>query len=240
MSNPHILTGNINNPHIRGFEAIMYRGFPLVGRDGLDYYFALISEGKKTLARAFGRCMFFMCQISQEVTMVKYAVITEAGEFVSAKALRRQERQKMKEMKTIAKMEERQKKREAQSKDERAEISKYYENITERITQAFKTTATGLGELAELKFIKDKKKFEAAMSMNDAERMAKNTQREREYQERRAKEMRREEIITNAVCKMMGSLDASKFFNNDKFMAFLKTEKGKQKQMEELGYIKYA
>lgn len=116
---------------IPDFPITFIHGVPEVPFEGFMVLKTLLDEGCKTLAKCWGKCLYFKCEVSGELTLMMYACIDQFGRLASAKFLRRMERQKIREEERVKKMELRHAKREAESKEAQRKIVEEMEALKE-------------------------------------------------------------------------------------------------------------
>lgn len=211
-------------------EVEIVDGLPVVGMDGFEFLQEAIEDGKTTLSHHFGRAMYFMCEITKEITQLKYAVL-ESGILVSAKYLRKFHKAKAKEEERIKRLEAKQQRQATKSRTERAEIRDKFNEFKESLKM--KLEDLSIKGIAEGKtFLR--KGFTEFKDPTPEERQARAVKLQETIKKNQEPERRAIANLESWV-NGMGS-NVSKFFDREKFELYLQTEAGKAKSKEILGY----
>lgn len=211
------------------FEVEVIEDRPVVDMDGYEFLQSLIRNGKNTLAHHFSRCMFFVCEISKEITQLKYAVL-EAGVLISAKYLRKFHRKKAKEEAEAKRLQMKIQQLEAKSRNERAKIKEQFLEFKAQLLAKLEGSAVGIAE----EFRKSKS-FQRAKASNfeslKETQVSANSQNstEREIsQSTKTKEKASKLSMSFGQWFENSNIDASKFFDQEKFKTYLRTQQGQQ------------
>lgn len=212
------------------FEVEIVNGYPVVGIEGFEFLQETIDDGRSTLSHHFGRALYFICEITKDITQLKYAVL-EAGVLISAKYLRKFHKEKAKEEERIKRLEAKQQRQAAKSRTERAEIRTKLNEFKEALKMKLEDLSIkGIAE-GRTFLRKGFTEFKDPTPEERAERAKKlqETIRKNQEPERRA--------IANLESWVDGlGANVSKFFDREKFELYLQTEAGKAKSKEILGY----
>lgn len=199
------------------FEVEMIDNVPVIDEDGIMAYTTMLDNTSTAQARWFGNCMFFVCNISRELTKVKYAVYHN-GSFVSAKVLRKMEKAKAKEQLKITKLTAKREKMEAKSREERRTIQEKFEQVKELLkVRVSNSKYFGMGEHFMTKR-KEGVPFKTGKEIMDSVNARLET-REREYSVKDR---------ANDVMSKLGNIDVTQFFDQTKFKEYLQTPHGQE------------
>lgn len=122
------------------FDTIMISGVPVVNFKAFIVLEKWIKEGKKTLAKNFSNCHYFICNLSQELTLLKYATQYK-GKLVSSKFLRKLEKAKCREILRIERIELKKAKRRAKHEEEIRKIHEEKEMLLAKLDSLYEERA---------------------------------------------------------------------------------------------------
>lgn len=132
------------------FKVIMKSGVPVVSKEAFEALNCFVEEGRKSQARNFGKSLYFVCEMCQKITLLKYAVKYK-GMLVSSKFLRKYQRQKIKDQALREKYELKKQARKAKSEQEYAKIKEDHELLKLKVKEKLSMVTYAPGELKEAK-----------------------------------------------------------------------------------------
>lgn len=128
------------------FNITMKSGVPVVSKEAFKVLSCFVDEGRKTIARNFGKSLYFVCEMCEKITLLKYAVMYK-GMLVSSKFLRKYQRQKLREQLQKEKYEMKKAARKAKSEQEFKKIREDYDLAKLKVKEKLNLLTYGPGEL---------------------------------------------------------------------------------------------